>query len=93
MPGDNFRVEFDPCSALRHKCSEQKTNLQDMIAYNDALRNGAYEGDKVLAPFMNDGKYVPATIVEGVDSRKTRRKGLHSSFENYLSCRNIIAMT
>ena len=54
---------------------QQETLLLNMISYQDALQNDIHVGEKVLAPFKEDGKYEPGTVVEGADIRKGQPDG------------------
>ncbi|KAJ7333601.1 hypothetical protein OS493_017143 [Desmophyllum pertusum] len=71
---DKFVVEFDQCPALR-KPHLQEVALFDMIAYKDAIRHHVCIGDKVLAPWQNDGRYGPGTVLDGVDRRDLQPQG------------------
>jgi len=71
---DTFVVEFDQCPALR-KPHLQEVPLFDMIAYKDAIRHHVCIGDKVLAPWQNDGRYGPGTVLDGVDRRDLQPQG------------------
>ena len=74
--GENgtFIVEFDQCPALR-KPHLQEVALFDMVAYKDAIRHHVCIGDKVLAPWQNDGRYGPGTVLDGVDRRDVQPQG------------------
>lgn len=74
--GENgtFVVEFDKCPALC-KPHLQEVALFDMIAYKDAIRHHVCIGDKVLAPWQNDGRYGPGTVLDGVDRRDVQPQG------------------
>ena len=74
--GENgtFVVEFDQCPALR-KPHLQEVALFDMVAYKDAIRHHVCIGDKVLAPWQNDGRYGPGTVLDGVDRRDVQPQG------------------
>lgn len=74
--GENgtFVVEFDQCLALR-KPHLQEVALFDMIAYKDAVRHHVCIGDKVLAPWQDDGRYGPGSVLDGVDRRDVQTKG------------------
>lgn len=71
---DTFVVEFEKCPALR-KPHLQEVPLFDMIAYKDAIRHHVCIGDKVLAPWQNDGRYGPGTVLDGVDRRDLQPHG------------------
>lgn len=71
---DKFVVEFNQCPALR-KPHLQEVPLFDMIAYKDAIRHHVCIGDKVLAPWQNDGRYGPGTVLDGVDRRDLQPQG------------------
>lgn len=49
-----------------------------MIAYKDAIRHHVCIGDKVLAPWQDDGRYGPGTVLDGVDRRDVQPQGMHS---------------
>ncbi|RDD40696.1 von Willebrand factor A domain-containing protein 3B [Trichoplax sp. H2] len=50
--------------------SEQETNINDIIALNDAWRHPIKLGDKVLAPRkLGKYEYAPAVVLEGNDPR------------------------
>ena len=67
-------MEFDQCPALR-KPHLQEVALFDMVAYKDAIRHHVCIGDKVLAPWQNDGRYGPGTVLDGVDRRDVQPQG------------------
>ena len=73
---DTFVVEFDQCPAFR-KPHLQEVALFDMIAYKDAIRHHVCIGDKVLAPWQNDGRYGPGTVLDGVDRRDLQPQGTY----------------
>jgi len=74
--GENgtFVVEFEQCPALC-KPHLQEVTLFDMVAYKDAIRQHVCIGDKVLAPWQNDGRYGPGTVLDGVDRRDVQPQG------------------
>ena len=74
--GENgtFVEEFDQCPALC-KPHLQEVALFDMVAYKDAIRHHVCIGDKVLAPWQNDGRYGPGTVLDGVDRRDVPPQG------------------
>jgi hypothetical protein len=49
-----------------------------MIAYKDAFRLNISLGDKVLAPWQNDGRYGPGTVLDGCERRDTQVEGTFS---------------
>lgn len=73
-PNDSFVVKFDACSTVR-KAVVQETSVHHMIAYKDAIRSHVALGDKVLAPWQQDGCYGPGTVLEGVDRRDAQTEG------------------
>lgn len=74
VSSDVFRVKFDDCPALSARYLEQETPLENIISYEDALRNDISVGEKALVPFRDDGKYGPATVVGGYDLRNADHK-------------------
>ena len=46
-----------------------------MIAFKDAFRLNISLGDKVLAPWQNDGRYGPGTVLDGYERRDTQIEG------------------
>ncbi len=50
-----------------------------MIAYKDAFRLNISLGDKVLAPWQNDGRYGPGTVLDGYERRDTHIEGKFSA--------------
>ena len=75
-------MKFDDCPALYSRNLQQETPLKNMISYEDALRNDIHVGDKVLAPFKEDGRYEPGTVVEGFDLRKNKQEGKQRLFHH-----------
>lgn len=51
-----------------------------MVAYKDAIRHHVCIGDKVLAPWQNDGRYGPGTVLDGVDRRDVQPQGTYFYF-------------
>ena len=84
-------MKFDDCPALSARYLEQETPLENIISYEDALRNDISVGEKALVPFRDDGKYGPATVVGGYDLRNADHKGKYVlCFMFYLFCCSVI---
>ena len=55
-----------------------------MIAYKDAIRHHVCIGDKVLAPWQDDGRYGPGTVLDGVDRRDLQPQGIKKNITSFV---------
>ena len=67
-------IKFESCPGLR-KTTPQEISVHNMIAYKDAFRLNISLGDKVLAPWQDDGRYGPGTVLDGYERRNTQYEG------------------
>ena len=67
-------IKFESCPGLR-KTAPQEISVHNMIAYKDAFRVNISLGDKVLAPWQDDGRYGPGTVLDGYERRNTQYEG------------------
>ena len=67
-------IKFESCPGLR-KTAPQEISVHNMIAYKDAFRLNISLGDKVLAPWQDDGRYGPGTVLDGYERRNTQYEG------------------
>ena len=71
---DSFVIKLESCPGLR-KPALQEISVHNMIAFKDAFRQNISLGDKVLAPWQNDGRYGPGTVLDGFERRDTQIEG------------------
>lgn len=55
-----------------------------MIAYKDAIRHHVCIGDKVLAPWQDDERYGPGTVLDGVDRRDLQPQGIKKNITSFV---------
>ncbi|CAF3421527.1 unnamed protein product [Rotaria socialis] len=73
---NQFMVEFGPRTTGAFSESDfQPTYLFDIIHYTDALMHNIKTGDFVLAPDGQQGRFVPAEVLDGFEKRASCESG------------------